>query len=111
MRTLLCLLALAGLIGSAYARPLAMPMQPAHDMVQLDDASGSMAGEMPCCPEKMPDCAQDCPSLMLCLAKAFTAAAHGTPLRIVMLLAAASPFDDAILQSVAARPPSPPPNA
>jgi len=109
-------LAIAGLILSPLARPavvFAAEIQAAtvteeHAMI---DAGVAMP-DMPCCPEKIPDCKKDCPLMALCMVNAMQAALQ-TPAFFVpfTLVDIVIPGNDAKRSGFAQPPPLGPPRA
>jgi hypothetical protein len=110
-------LAVAGLVLAPMARPvMAMPSQMQSVMSEHGAADAHMGmaapADMPCCPDKAPDCGKDCPLMGLCMANVLQFAPIGPSLFISPTLASlVFPDDDAVLSGLAQPPPARPPKA
>jgi hypothetical protein len=72
----------------------------------------AMPADMPCCPDKAPDCGKDCPLMGLCMMSALQFAPLGPSLFLFPTLASIIfPGDDAALSGLAQPPPARPPKA
>jgi hypothetical protein len=117
IRYLLPGLALLGLIGAPLVRPaMAMTMPAAMHAAMSDDAAMpadaamAMPADMPCCPDKVPDCAKDCPLMALCLAGTVLSLPSGAGLLVLVRLSSlVLPGNDADLASQGYGPPPRPP--
>jgi hypothetical protein len=111
------LLAIVGLILAPLAQPaMAMPFEMQGGISQHAAADAemgmAMADNMPCCPDKTPDCGKDCPLMALCMVGVLQAAPHGPALFVPLTLASVIlPSDDAGRSGLAQAPPPRPPKA
>ena len=110
-------LAIAGLVLAPLARPtMAMPSEmaaAAHEHGAMDaQADMAMPADMPCCPDKVPDCSKDCPLMALCMVGAMQAAPHGPALFIPLTIASALvPPNESDRAGLSQAPPPRPPKA
>lgn len=119
LRTLIgrtfALVAITGLILSPLARPvMAMPMDmqaaSSEDRAAMADQGSMAMPDMPCCPDKVPDCKKDCPLMALCMVHALQAALQSPMLPVpYTLLDIIAPGDEANLSGLAQPPPLGPP--
>jgi hypothetical protein len=93
------------------AMPGDMQAMAAENSVAADHDSMAMQ-DMPCCPDKLPDCKQDCPLMALCMVHAVQAALQAPVLFVPFTLVdIVIPGDDAKRSGLAHPPPLGPPRA
>jgi hypothetical protein len=118
IRSLLAILAIAGLVVTPVARPAmamstAMQAPAASDQPMADDAAMAMSEDLLCCPKEMPipDCGKDCPLMAMCATQFLSNAVQGAGLVMPLGLASVlSPGNDTDVARLSQGPSPRPPN-
>lgn len=114
IRYVLAILAWIGLTLAPLTTPASAKVAPMEMAItDIEAAAVDMSEGMPCCPDTQnkPDCAQDCPLMVVCAVKIFPSAAGAAvaaPLSFAMFIV---PRDAAKLSGFAQAPPPRPPKA
>jgi hypothetical protein len=95
---------------------MAMPSEmhaTAHQEGGMNAQAGmAMPTDMPCCPDKAPDCAKDCPLMALCMVGTPQAAPHAPALFVPLTIASILiPSNEINLSGLTQDPPPRPPKA